>query len=125
MDRYRIEWQDGPRVVGGDTWVIDLDLLRSSGRSPFRFAKKLQVVATTDDVARLGAPSPDWTFWRALVSVAVAAVIRRVDADELQLEHPRTPMQLAPDVVEAQKRSAAMATGPAATSELISEFAAG
>ena len=57
MDRYRIEWQDGPRLAGADTWVIDLDLLCSSGQSPFRFAKKIQVVATTDDIAAIG-PTP-------------------------------------------------------------------
>jgi len=27
MERYRIEWQEGPTLVGGDAWVIDLDLL--------------------------------------------------------------------------------------------------
>jgi hypothetical protein len=123
MERFRIEWQDGPRVVGADTWVIDLDLLWSSGRSPFRFAKKIQVVATTAEIAAVAGPTPDWAFWRALVAVAVRIVMRRIDADAIPLEHPRTPLQIAPDVGEAERRSTTMATAPASPSELISEFA--
>lgn len=124
MDRYRIEWQDGPRLVGADTWVIDLDLLRTSGRSPLRLAKKIQVVATTDDMAAVGPTPADSTFWRALVAVAVGIVMRRVATDDIRLEHPRTPLQIAPDVGEAKRRSSAMDTDPAAPSDLISEFTA-
>ena len=124
MERYRIEWQDGPRIVGGDTWVIDLDLLMSGGGSAFRFAKKLQVVTTVDDLAAVGDGEPDWTFWRALVAVAVGVIIRRLDDDELRLEHPRSPLQIAPDVAEAVRRADGMTDQPVEASELVSEFAA-
>jgi hypothetical protein len=123
MERYRIEWKDGPRLIGGDTWVVDLDLLMSAGGRPYRFVKKLQVVATVDDLAATGNEAPDWTFWRALVSVAVGVIIRRLDADELHLEHPRAALQIAPDVVEAASRAASMDDDPIEPSELVSEFA--
>jgi hypothetical protein len=125
MEHYRIEWQDGPRLVGGDTWVIDLDLLISSGGPAFRFAKKLQVVATTDDIGQLPDSSVDWTFWRALVAVAVGIVIRRLSTDDLHLERPRAPLQLAPDVLEAAARAKDMKAEPVLDSEVVSEFAAG
>jgi hypothetical protein len=125
MERYRIEWHDGPRLVGGDTWVVDLDLLMSIGGSPFRFAKRLQVVATDDDLGQAGRDAPDWMLWRALVAVAVGIIIRRVDADELHLERPRVPLQIAPDITEAIARSDAMTPEPAVASELVSEFGAG
>jgi hypothetical protein len=122
MERYRIEWKDGPRLVGGDTWVIDLDLLAAANSTTFRFAKKLQVVATYDDVAALGEARPGWTFWRAMVAVAVGTVIRRLSTDDLHLERPRLPVQIAPDVHEATSRASEMTTEPAAESELVSEF---
>jgi hypothetical protein len=125
MERYRIEWHDGPRLVGGDTWVVDLDLLMAVGGSPYRFVKRLQVVATDDDLRQAGNAAPDWMLWRALVAVAVGTIIRRVDADELHLERPRVPLQIAPDVTEAMLRSAAMTPEPALASELVSEFATG
>lgn len=124
MEKYRIQWQDGPRLVGGDTWVVDLDLLAARGSTPFRFAKKLQVIATVDDLARLNYPNPDWTFWRALVAVAVGTVIRRLTDDELHLEKPRTPFQIAPDASEAVARATEMTTDPVVAEELITEFAA-
>ena len=124
MERYRIEWHHGPRIVGGDTWVIDLDLLMSGGGSAFRFAKKLQVVTTVDDLAVVGDPEPDWMFWRALVAVAVGVIIRRLDDDELRLEHPRSALQIAPDVAEAMRRADGMTDEPVSASELVSEFAA-
>src|SRR3954462_11921483 len=123
MERYRIEWQDGPRLVGGDTWVVDLDLLMANGGSPFRFAKKLQVVATVEELDGARLTSPDWTFWRALVAVAAGIIIRRIDADELPLQPPRAPLQIAPDVAEASRRADSMADQPVEPSELISEFA--
>ena len=125
MEHYRIEWQDGPRLVGGDTWVIDLDLLIASDGSNFRFAKKLEVIATTDDLDRLNRPAVDWTFWRALVAVAVGIVIRRISGDDLHLEHPRRPMQLAPDVAETVDRAGQMTAEPVLDAEIVSEFAAG
>ena len=123
MVRYRIEWREGPRLIGGDTWVIDLDLLASSTTATYRLAKKLQVIATTEDLAALGGPAPDWTFWRALVEVASGIIVRRVDADELHLEHPRAALQVAPDLADVLARTGAMLTEPVAESELISEFA--
>jgi hypothetical protein len=124
MEHYRIQWQDGPRLVGGDTWVIDLDLLISSGGRVFRFAKKLQVIATSDDLAGLAGPGVDWMFWRALVAVAVGVVIRRLSSDDLDLERPRAPLQLAPDVTEAVARASGMTAEPVLEAEVVSEFAA-
>jgi hypothetical protein len=125
MEHYRIQWMDGPRLVGGDTWVIDLDLLISNGGPVFRFAKKLQVIATTDELEQVAGSAVDWTFWRALVAVAVGIVIRRVSTDDLHLERPRAPMQLAPDLAEAAARAGLMADAPVLEAEVVSEFAAG
>lgn len=125
MEHYRIQWQDGPRLLGGDTWVVDLDLLISSDGRVFRFAKKLQVIATTDDLDELAEANVDWTFWRALVAVAVGIVIRRLSSDDLHLERPRAPLQLAPDVNEALARAGLMTADPVLDAEVVSEFAAG
>ena len=123
MERYRVEWRDGPNVVGGDTWVIDLDLRMSIGSAPFSFAKRLQVVAPMDDLRRHGIADPGWDIWRAMVQVAVGSVIRRVSTDDLHLERPRTPFQLAPDAAEAAKRASEMSTYPPEAAEVMSEFA--
>lgn len=123
MERYRIEWQAGPTLIGGDAWVIDLDLLVSIRTSPFRLAKRLQVVAPTEDLAEAGV-DPDWRFWRALVSVAARTVIDRIISEELHLDRPRDPYQLVPDVAEARRRRADMEDQPVLPAELVSELTA-
>jgi hypothetical protein len=122
MERYRIEWREGPTLIGGDSWVIDLDLLVSIRSSPFRLAKRLQVVAPLedlDDVAEL-----DWRFWRALVSVAARSVIKSITDEQLHLDRPRQPFQLVPDVSEAVRRRADMDDQPVQPAELVSELTA-
>jgi hypothetical protein len=123
MERYRIEWQSGPTLVGGDAWVIDLDLLVSIRSSPFRLAKRLQVVAPTEDLDA-AAVQTDWRFWRALVSVAARTVIDRISNDQLRLERPREPFQLVPDISEAARRRADMDDQPVQPAELVSELTA-
>ncbi len=122
MERYRIEWQQGPTLVGGDAWVIDLDLLVSVRSSPFRLAKRLQVVAPVEDLD--GIPELDWRFWRALVSVAARTVIKRITDEQLHLDKPREPFQLVPDVAEAARRRADMDDQPVQPAELVSELTA-
>ncbi len=121
MERYRIEWQQGPSLVAGESWVIDLNLMMSSHSGPFRVAKHLQVVIPVEDMGRVGAPA-DWQFWRAAVAVAARAVISRLEADELHLDRPRQPFQLVPDVAEAYARVTDMAAAPIEPDELISEL---
>ena len=123
MEHYRIEWKQGPSLIGGDAWVIDLDLLVSIRSSPFRLAKRLQVVAPVEDLEQASV-RPDWRFWRALVSVAVRTVISRIVDETLHLDRPRDPFQLVPDVVEAKRRVAEMDDQPVAPAELISELTA-
>jgi hypothetical protein len=123
MERYRIEWQSGPTLVGGDAWVIDLDLLVSIRSSPFRLAKHLQVVAPLEDLKALDAPT-DWRFWRALVSVAARIVIDRITNERLHLDRPREPFQLVPDIAEAVRRRAEMDDQPVQPAELVSELTA-
>jgi hypothetical protein len=123
MERYRIEWQQGPALVGGDAWVIDLDLLVSVRSSPFRLAKRLQVVAPVEDLEAVDVKA-DWRFWRALVSVAVRTVIERITSETLHLDRPRQPFQLVPDVAEAARRRAEMTDEPVQPAELVSELTA-
>jgi hypothetical protein len=123
MERYRIEWQQGPTLIGGDAWVIDLDLLVSVRSSPFRLAKHLQVVAPVEDLDAVGIQT-DWRFWRALVSVAARTVIERIINETLHLDRPREPFQLVPDVNEAARRRADMTDQPAMPAELVSELTA-
>jgi len=123
MERYRIEWQSGPTLVGGDAWVIDLDLLVSIRSSPFRLAKHLQVVAPLEDL-KAEHVQPDWRFWRALVSVAARIVIERITNEQLHLDRPREPFQLVPDIAEAARRRAEMDDQPVQPAELVSELTA-
>jgi len=123
MERYRIEWQQGPTLIAGDAWVIDLDLLVSIRSSPFRLAKHLQVVAPVEDLADVQV-TIDWRFWRALVSVAARTVIERITSEQLHLDRPREPFQLVPDVAEAARRRAEMTDEPARPAELVSELTA-
>jgi len=123
MERYRVEWQEGPTLVGGDAWVIDLDLLVSVRSSPFRLAKRLQVVAPVEDLDAVGVQT-DWRFWRALVSVAVRVVIERLTSEQLHLDRPRQPFQLVPDVAEAARRRADETDEPVQPAELVSELTA-
>jgi hypothetical protein len=124
MERYRIEWRQGPALVADEAWAIDLDLLLSVRSTPYRLAKRLQVVAPIDDLEREGVTDPDWRFWRALVAVAARTVIDRVISQELHLERPRDAYQLVPDVHEAKMRAASMGDQPAVPAELVSELTA-
>jgi hypothetical protein len=121
VERYRIEWRQGPTMIGGDSWVIDLDLLISQRSGPFRLAKHLQVVTPTEDLERLGL-TPDWPFWRAAVAVAARTVMSRVQEDRLHLDRPREPFQLVPDVAEAADRAAQMVTDPIRPDEVMTEL---
>ena len=123
MERYRIEWQQGPTLIAGDAWVIDLDLLVSIRSSPFRLAKRLQVVAPVDELSEVDVEA-DWRFWRALVSVAARTVIERITSEQLHLDRPRTPFQLVPDLREAARRRADMIDEPAQPAELVTELTA-
>jgi len=108
-------------MVGGDSWVIDLDLLVSVRSGPFRLAKHLQVVTPFEDLERAGVV-PDWRFWRGAVAVAARRVISRLQEDGLHLDRPREPYQMVPDVVEAADRAAGMTTDPVKPDEVISEL---
>jgi hypothetical protein len=123
MERYRIEWKQGPALIAGDAWVIDLDLLVSIRSSPFRLAKHLQVVAPVDELAEIDVTA-DWRFWRALVSVAARTVIERITSERLHLDRPREPFQLVPDLAEAARRRADMIDQPVQPAELVSELTA-
>ncbi len=121
MERYRIEWRQGPTLVARESWVIDLDLLVSLRMAPFRLAKRLQLVVPVDDLELVGV-EPDWRFWRAAVAVAARTVISRLQDDRLQLDRPRTPLQLAPDVREVAERATEMTTDPVEPDEVVSEL---
>jgi hypothetical protein len=123
MERFRIEWHQGPTVVAREAWVIDLDLMVSTGRAPYLLAKRLQVVAPVDELAALGVTDPGWDFWRALVAIAVRIVIRKVAADELHFDTPRIAFQMAPDLAEALRRSADMPDEAVAVADLVQAFA--
>jgi hypothetical protein len=121
VERYRIEWRQGPTLVGGDSWVIDLDLLMSVRSGPFRLAKRLQVVTPTEDLEAVGV-KPDWRFWRAVVAVGARIVISRLQEDRLHLDRPRSPFQLVPDVAEAARRAGQMDDEPIEPDEVMSEL---
>jgi hypothetical protein len=123
MERYRIEWQQGPTLIAGDAWVIDLDLLVSIRSSPFRLAKHLQVVAPVDELSEIDVET-DWRFWRAVVSVAARTVIERITSEQLHLDRPRAPFQLVPDLHEAARRRAEMTDEPVQPAELVTELTA-
>lgn len=122
MERFRIEWRQGPSLVARESWVIDLDLTVSTRGGPFLLAKRLQVVMPLDDLAAAGVTEPTWSFWRAAVAVATGLVIRRV-ADERYFDHPLQPFQLVPDLVEAAARTAEMDDIAVEEEELVLEFA--
>ena len=122
MERFRIEWRQGPSLVAREAWVIDLDLTVSSKGGPFLLAKRLQVVVPVDDLAQQGLREPGWAFWRAAVAVASGSVIRRVN-DERYFDHPSQPFQLVPDLAEAARRAAEMQDAAVEDEELILEFA--
>ena len=128
MERFRIEWRGGPRLVAREAWVIDLDLRASKHRAPFLVVKHLQVVADRDEMVALGLvgpgrPEPGWDFWRALVAVAAGSVIRRIAEDELHFDRPHQPYQIAPDLAEAARRAREMPDAAVESSELILTFA--
>ncbi len=122
MERFRIEWRQGPSLVAREAWVIDLDLTVSSKGGPFLLAKRLQVVIPVDELARRGMRDPGWAFWRAAVAVASGLVIRRVN-DERYFDHPSQPFQLVPDLDEASRRAFEMLDVAVEDEELILEFA--
>jgi len=124
VERYRIEWRQGPTLVGGDSWVIELDLLMSVRSGPFRLAKRLQVVTPIEDLESVGVQQPDWRFWRAVVAVGARIVISRLQEDRLQLDRPRSPFQLVPDVAEAARRAEQMGDEPIEPDEVVSELVA-
>ena len=77
MERFRIEWRQGPTLVARESWgpsTFYLMLSRNSGR--YLLAKRLQVVAPLADLAEAGISDPDWSFWRALVAGGAGLVIR-------------------------------------------------
>ncbi len=121
MERYRIEWRQGPTLVARDSWVIDLDLLASVRSGPFRLAKRLQLVIPVEDL-EVASVAPDWRFWRAAVAVAARTVISRLQEDRLHLDRPRAPFQLAPDVAEVAERATEMTTEPIEPDEVVSEL---
>jgi hypothetical protein len=123
VERYRIEWREGPRLLAGESWVIDLSLTMSVRSGPFRAAKPLQVVIPVEDLAEVGV-DPDWRFWRAAVAVAAGTVLRRLQEDRLHLDRPRQPFQLVPDLHEAVARAEQYGGEPIEPDELISELAA-
>ena len=122
MERFRIEWRQGPTLVARESWVIDLDLMLSRNSGRYLLAKRLQVVAPLADLAEAGISDPDWSFWRALVAGGAGLVIRRVSRDELHFDRPSQPFQLAPDVSEAARHAAEMDDAEITIDELISEF---
>jgi hypothetical protein len=128
MERFRIEWRQGPRLIAREAWVIDLELLASKQRGPFLVVKHLQVVAAVDELTALGLsgpdqPEPGWDFWRALVAVAAGSVIRSIATEELHFDRPHQPYQLAPDPSEAARRAAEMPVAAVESSELVLSFA--
>lgn len=64
----------------------------------------------------------DWRFWRAAVAVAARTVISRLQDDRLHLDKPRSPLQLAPDVLEVASRATEMTTDPIEPDEVVSEL---
>jgi hypothetical protein len=122
MERFRIEWRQGPSLVAREAWVIDLDLTVSTKGGPFLLAKRLQVVVPLDELDRQGIGAPGWPFWRAAVAVASGLVIRRVN-DERYFDHPSQPFQLVPDVAEAARRATEMEDQAVEDEELVLEFA--
>ncbi|HEY5155823.1 MAG TPA: hypothetical protein VIJ47_13870 [Acidimicrobiales bacterium] len=122
MERFRIEWRQGPSLVAREAWVIDLDLTVSTKGGPFLLAKRLQVVVPVEDLAAVGVRDPGWAFWRAAVAVASGLVIRRV-TDERYFDHPSQPFQLVPDVAEALRRATEMEDAAVEDEELVLEFA--
>ena len=121
VERYRIEWRQGPTLVARESWVIDLDLLVSVRSGPFRLAKRLQLVVPVEDL-ELASIVADWRFWRAAVAVAARTVISRLQDDRLHLDKPRSPFQLAPDVREVASRATEMTTDPIEPDEVVSEL---
>jgi hypothetical protein len=122
MERFRIEWRQGPSLIAREAWVIDLDLTVSSKGGSFLLAKRLQVVIPVDELSRVGVNDPGWAFWRAAVAVASGLVIRRVN-DERYFDHPSQPFQLVPDLAEAAQRAAQMEDAAVEDEELVLEFA--
>jgi len=122
MERFRIEWRQGPSLIAREAWVIDLDLTVSRKGGPFLLAKRLQVVIPLDDLALHNVRDPGWAFWRAAVAVASGLVIRRVHG-ERYFDHPSQPFQLVPDVGEAARRAAEMEDAAVEDEELVLEFA--
>jgi hypothetical protein len=123
VERYRIEWRQGPTLVANESWVIDLNLLMGVRSTPFRLVKHLQVVVPLEDLDESGV-TVDWPFWRAVVAQVARTVVTRLEDDRLHLDRPREPFQLVPDVTEAAKRATGMATAPIEPDELLSELVA-
>jgi hypothetical protein len=124
MERFRIQWRQGPTLVAREAWVIDLDLMVSRDGGRYLLAKRLQVVAPLDDLVAIGVADPTWGFWRAVVAAAAGMVIRRVGRDELHFDRPSQPFQLAPDLSEAARHARQMLDTEIAVDELVSEFPA-
>lgn len=122
MARYRIEWREGPYLTGGDTWVVELDLQGAVGAN-FHLIKKVQVVALLDELSLVGIDEPGWDFWRAMVGLAATTLTKRVVEDEVSVEQPLRPVQLAPDLAEAKVRSAGLDAFPVPLPHEVSEFA--
>jgi hypothetical protein len=122
MARYRIEWREGPYLTGGDTWVVELDLQGAVGAS-YHLVKKVQVVAVLDELSRVGLDEPGWDFWRAMVGLAATTLTKRVVEDEVSVEQPLRPVQLAPDLAEAKPRSVGLDDFPVPLPHEVSEFA--